>query len=151
MQTVQFQRSARGTFHCLEGPVWASCPQLSVSNEQVENCPSFQSQTSQFSLGQRGQLCLSAQLHCHYIGKQIQFSCYIQKIYFSVYVFLYVSVWVYVDAQDSYKRVSDPLELELNVVGRHIMWVLGTQPGSLEDQQVFLTTQSSLQASHPHL
>lgn len=55
-------------------------------------------------------------------------------------MFLYVSVWVYADAQDSYKRVSDPLELELHVAGRHIMWVLRTQPGPLEDQQVLLTT-----------
>lgn len=46
---------------------------------------------------------------------------------------------VYADAQDSYKRVSDPLELELHVVGRH----LRTQPCPLEDQQVLLTTESS--------
>lgn len=58
----------------------------------------------------------------------------------------YVSVWVHATCM-----LSDPLELELHVVGRHFIWVLRTQPCPLEDQQVLLATESSLQASHAHL
>lgn len=40
------------------------------------------------------------------------------------------SVHVSTDSHGSQKQVSDPLELELQVVVRHATWVLGNEPGS---------------------
>ena len=50
------------------------------------------------------------------------------------YMYLYVSVceYAHVDAgtQGGKKKASDPLELKLQAVVSHLMWVLGTAPGS---------------------
>lgn len=37
---------------------------------------------------------------------------------------------LYTGAHRIQKRVSDPLEQELEVIGRHLMWVLKTEPES---------------------
>ena len=43
------------------------------------------------------------------------------------------------------KRALDPQKLGLQSVVRSLTWVLGTEPRSSEEQQVFLTTEPSLQ------
>ena len=45
----------------------------------------------------------------------------------------------------SQKRVLDALEKELHVVVSCPLWVLGTNLGPLEEQQVLLTAEPSLQ------
>ena len=42
-------------------------------------------------------------------------------------------------------EASDPWELELQAVVSHLMWVLGTSPGPLQEQPVFFITQPPLQ------
>lgn len=41
--------------------------------------------------------------------------------------------------------VSDPLKLELKAFVIHLMWMLGTNSGPLQEQQAFLTTELSYQ------
>lgn len=43
------------------------------------------------------------------------------------------------------KKESDPLELELEVFVSFLVWDWAQNPGPLQEQQVFLTTETSLQ------
>jgi hypothetical protein len=43
------------------------------------------------------------------------------------------------------KRELEPLVLELEHVISHLKWVLGTSPASLQEQQVLLTPELSIQ------
>lgn len=51
---------------------------------------------------------------------------------------------VSVGASGVQKRVLNPLQLELKVVMSYLIWVPGTKPGSLREQNVHLTTEPSL-------
>lgn len=57
-----------------------------------------------------------------------------------VYICMYVSMYActLVQAFGGQKRMSDPLELKLQMVVSH--QVLGTKPGSLQEQEVSLAT-----------
>lgn len=44
------------------------------------------------------------------------------------------------------KRVLDSLETKLQVIRSHLVWVLGTKPGRLEEQQMFLTAEPTLKS-----
>lgn len=44
------------------------------------------------------------------------------------------------------QKLSEPLELEVQVAVGHLMWVLGTEPGPLEEQQVRVTAEPPLQS-----
>lgn len=48
------------------------------------------------------------------------------------------------------KRLSDLIELKLRVVSIHL-WVLGTEPGPLQEQLLLLTSESSLQSRDKRL
>ena len=73
--------------------------------------------------------------------------CYFRKIYFSILklcvcVSMCVCVCVHgsAGAQSVQKRASDPLQTVVNA----LMWVLGTELGSLPERHAFLTAQPSL-------
>ena len=51
---------------------------------------------------------------------------------------------VSVGASGVQKRVLNPLQLELKEVMSYLIWVPGTKPGSLKEQNVHLTTEPSL-------
>lgn len=51
---------------------------------------------------------------------------------------------VSVGASAVQKRVLNPLQLELKVVMSYLIWVPGTKPGSLKEQNMHLTTEPSL-------
>lgn len=65
-----------------------------------------------------------------------------------VYVYMSGHVHIHVGSCGDQKRVSSPLELELQVVVSHLLWVLVLKQnsGPLEQQQVLSTTEPSLQA-----
>lgn len=44
------------------------------------------------------------------------------------------------------KRVSDLLEMELQVIRSYLVWVLGTKPGYVEEQKMFLTAEPTLKS-----
>ena len=60
-----------------------------------------------------------------------------------------VSVCVYghmhAGAEGGQKIISDALELELRAIVSHLIWGLGIDSGLLEEQQVLLATEPSLQ------
>ena len=77
-----------------------------------------------------------------------------QKHFFSrfTFIFIYVSLslcvharctWAPMEVRRGY--VLDALELGLQVAVSHMMWMMGLDSGSLEEQQVLLTMESSLQ------
>lgn len=55
-------------------------------------------------------------------------------------------VWMF---RKSWKRVSDPLKLELQVMESHPKWVLGIESGPIEEQQIIIITGPSLQSFMP--
>lgn len=59
-------------------------------------------------------------------------------------VYLCVCTCMSVGVLGRQQRVLDPLELELQVIDRHLTWLLGTELGMLQEQSEFLPTDSSL-------
>lgn len=68
-----------------------------------------------------------------------------------VYICMYVSMYActLVQAFGGQKKMSDPLELKLQMVVSH--QVLGTKPGSLQEQEVSLATHHLSSTHHGFL
>lgn len=62
-----------------------------------------------------------------------------------LYLFVWVSGHMYVGASGVQKRVSAPLQLELQAGVHHLLWVLKISPGPLKAQYMLLTMEISLQ------
>lgn len=64
--------------------------------------------------------------------------------FLSMYMFVFLVCHIYGCARRCQKRMLDPLELVVQVVVSYQM-VLGTELGTLEEQQMLLTTEPCLQ------
>lgn len=57
----------------------------------------------------------------------------------------FVFLFIHRSGHGGQKRALDSLELELKVVVSGLTWVLGTKLGPLQEQQIFLIIEPSLQ------
>lgn len=60
-------------------------------------------------------------------------------------------MFICVGAYRGQKMVSDSLQVELQAIVSHPVWVLGLKLRSFEEQEVLLTTEYSLQSLAPYL